>query len=283
MTSSFSPSPEQLAFRAALESTKDNIILEAVAGSGKTTTIVWGTGFIPQGYSVRFLAFNKNIQRELASRLPHTVDCCTFHSVGYAAWRRAVGRRMDNPDPDKLKKLMKQRFTGSEFGLMVSPVCRLVSYAKNAGLGTPAGNGTTWRSLAVHHSLDFGEADEDEVYSAADRLLSASNEIGDKVIDFDDMLYLPLLHNVPFDKTSYVFIDEAQDTNSVQRALLHRLVAQRLIAVGDPMQAIYGFRGADADALDKIREEFNALTLPLSVSYRCSQAVVKEAQKFYNT
>ena len=54
----------------------------------------------------------------------------------------------------------------------------------------------------------------------------------------------------------------------------------RLIAVGDPHQAIYGFRGADSEAMGRIKEEFDCQELPLSVSYRCPQAVVRAAQEF---
>jgi len=111
--------------------------------------------------------------------------------------------------------------------------------------------------------------------------------MGREVIDFDDMLYLPLRSKCTFDKKNYVFVDEAQDTNGVQRALLRRMLAPpphgRLIAVGDPSQAIYGFRGADANAMSALREEFSAVVMPLSVSYRCSRAVVAEAQKYCTT
>jgi superfamily I DNA/RNA helicase len=51
----------------------------------------------------------------------------------------------------------------------------------------------------------------------------------------------------------------------------------RLIAVGDRRQAIYGFTGADSDSLDKIQEEFNTESLPLSVTYRCPKNIVKMA------
>jgi superfamily I DNA/RNA helicase len=53
----------------------------------------------------------------------------------------------------------------------------------------------------------------------------------------------------------------------------------RLIAVGDRHQAIYGFTGADNDALDILKKEFNATELPLSVCFRCSKAVIEHAQK----
>jgi superfamily I DNA/RNA helicase len=77
-------------------------------------------------------------------------------------------------------------------------------------------------------------------------------------------------------------VDEAQDTNAARRALVRAMVKKggRVIAVGDPCQAIYGFTGADADALELIAKDFNCIELPLTVSYRCPQAVVKFAQQW---
>ena len=54
----------------------------------------------------------------------------------------------------------------------------------------------------------------------------------------------------------------------------------RLFAVGDPCQAIYGFTGADSAALDNIRSEFNAETLPLTVTYRCPKSIVQVANQW---
>jgi len=68
----------------------------------------------------------------------------------------------------------------------------------------------------------------------------------------------------------------------VQRRIVHQLLGDsgRLFAAGDLCQAIYGFRGADSDAMQQFITEFRMTLMPLSVSYRCSQAVVKEAQKY---
>jgi hypothetical protein len=52
-----------------------------------------------------------------------------------------------------------------------------------------------------------------------------------------------------------------------------------MIFVGDPCQAIYGFTGADSDAMDQLRAATNAITLPLTVTYRCPKAIVAEANK----
>lgn len=77
-----------------------------------------------------------------------------------------------------------------------------------------------------------------------------------------------------------LLVHNCQDTNPVQRALLHLALKDggRLYAVGDERQAIYGFRGASADAMRLIAQEFRASELPLTVSYRCAHAVVERAQ-----
>jgi DNA helicase II / ATP-dependent DNA helicase PcrA len=103
----------------------------------------------------------------------------------------------------------------------------------------------------------------------------------DKIgFDFDDMIYAPLVHDMKMWLNQWVLIDEAQDTNPARRAFAKKILAPggRLIAVGDPHQAIYGFTGADNDALDIIAREFSAQRLPLTVSYRCAKAVVSQAQ-----
>ena len=62
------------------------------------------------------------------------------------------------------------------------------------------------------------------------------------------------------------------------RKIIHK--TSRIIAVGDPAQAIYGFRGADSRSLTMIEREFNCKSLPLTVSYRCPTNVVKYARKW---
>jgi superfamily I DNA/RNA helicase len=79
-----------------------------------------------------------------------------------------------------------------------------------------------------------------------------------------------------------VLIDEAQDTNAARRGLALKLLKRgtgRLIAVGDDRQAIYGFTGADADAMNQLREALGSATLPLNVTYRCPKNIVREAQR----
>jgi len=81
-----------------------------------------------------------------------------------------------------------------------------------------------------------------------------------------------------------VLIDEAQDTNATRRELALRMLhdKSRLVAVGDRHQAIYGFTGADAKALDMIGDAVNAARMPLTTTFRCPKAVVQYAKTWVN-
>lgn len=297
------PSPQQLLILDFVQRDHRSLIVEARAGSGKTSTLVLLSQHIPKTSLSLFLAFNKNIATELQSRLPSHIQAKTFHSHAFGALQRNLPKR-PKVDGDKTFKLIKEMLSPSEAQGYGKFLNRLIGYGKNAGIGTTIAANTPeeWYSLIDHFNLqlDSEDADEEEAVQFAIFLLNESNTRVD-VIDFDDMLYLALLRNVSFDKCNFVMLDEAQDTNGVQRELLKRMLAGstaqcvaqtceaaiphldapvgRLIAVGDSFQSIYGFRGADADAMERLREEFQCETLPLSVSWRCSRRVVEEARK----
>lgn len=79
-----------------------------------------------------------------------------------------------------------------------------------------------------------------------------------------------------------MFVDEAQDLSKVQLAFVLGCVRKggRLLFVGDPRQAIYGFSGADAYAVERIVDVTKATVLPLSVTYRCPASHVRLANQF---
>jgi DNA helicase II / ATP-dependent DNA helicase PcrA len=286
------PSPLQLAIFDSIENENRSLLIDAKAGSGKTTTIVHGASLIPKSQSCLFLAFNKDIATELKSRLPMSVQAKTFHAHCNQALSRHLPHR-PRIDSDKVRWILKDNLNEKDFFTYGSFVQRLVSYAKGSALGTHLAelSEENLQTLIDHFSLSLWNEDADEKYAIdlAIQTLRQSNDDRNR-IDFDDMLYLCVLEKVRFDKFNIVFVDEAQDTNYVQRWLLHQFlplrgnaqatgeVVSRLIAVGDPNQAIYGFRGADSDAMDLIGNEFNCKRLPLSVSFRCAKEIVKKAQ-----
>jgi superfamily I DNA/RNA helicase len=122
-----------------------------------------------------------------------------------------------------------------------------------------------------------------EVIDGAEKILTLNNATARTVIDFDDQIYLPqLLELKPARTFDWLLVDEAQDLSLVQR---HRLEAYarpgaRLLAVGDPHQSIYAWRGADPDSMTELAKRWHAAELPLSVSYRCPRTVVEKAKAF---
>src|SRR5258708_36261347 len=82
------------------------------------------------------------------------------------------------------------------------------------------------------------------------------------IIDFDDMILFPLVKNlrVKFGK-DLLFLDEAQDLSRARQALAKKFIKPggRIVIVGDDRQAIYGFSGADAAALDNLTESMQAI------------------------
>lgn len=272
-------SAHQQAIFSFVESGTGNAIVEAVAGSGKTTTLVEAVKRCGTASTI-FLAFNKAIATELQSR---GVNARTFHSLTYGAVMKAKGSSTVNTN--KLREIVEANLGDDDVRAYGAFICKLVGLGRQAGIGclTPDTQ-ESWAELIDHHDLDL-DSDSPSVSVArgielAQRLLAASNESNQ--VDFDDMLYFAVKDGLSLPKFDFVFVDEAQDTNQIQRALLRKLfkTGTRLIAVGDPAQAIYGFRGADSDSMNLIAEEFNCARLPLSVSYRCPVAVVNYARQW---
>lgn len=262
-----------------VENGKGNAVVQAVAGSGKTTTIVEALKKA-QGSTI-FLAFNKSIAEELKSR---GVNARTFHSLTFNPVLRAKGA--STVTNDKLRQIARERWNDDEFFGYSAFCIKLVGLARQVGIDCLIENvEENWYDLIEQHSLELANETQDmsRAVALARELLTASNH--DTRIDFDDMLYLAVKDGIRLPTFDFVFVDEAQDTNAIQRAILRKIMARgvRIIAVGDAAQAIYGFRGADSGALDLIGQEFNCKTLPLSVTYRCGTQIVKYAQQFSKT
>lgn len=294
----FVPSPQQADFFAWVETPNGgNAIVEAVAGAGKTTSLV--QAMTRMDGVVFYGVYNTKMAKEAREKCGHLrhVWVKTFHSMGANALRfnleRRIGHKLPDPDGKKVQKIIDAWIAekGREDLNEVAPtIYKVVSMAKQRGIGVCFRDvDDEWLSMIDHFDLasDLPEGYEDRmdiVVKMARMILRKSNELAQETgaHDFDDMIYLPLLWNYRFKKFNWVLVDEAQDTNPTRRMMAERLLAPggRFIAVGDPHQAIYGFSGADNDALAQIAERFNAKTLPLTVTYRCPKEVVKVAQQF---
>lgn len=263
-------------FAFAEDKAAGNLIVEAVAGSGKTTTLVEMVKRL-QGSHI-FLAFNKSIATELASR---KVNARTFHSLCYSPVLKYKKAR--TVEANKLRKLVDANMSGDNAYVYGAFMCRLVGLARQAGIGCLVEDTEqAWFDIVEHHDMDLDseKANMTDAVDYARKLLQWSND--SDMVDFDDLLYLAVKEGLPLPKFPNVLIDELQDTNAIQRALVRKLLLpfSRVFGVGDPAQAIYGFRGADSSSMQIFGEEFNCKTLPLSVSYRCAQSVVEYARNW---
>lgn len=270
-------SPYQDAIFTFAQHGTGNGVVKAVAGSGKTTTMVEAMRRVPTG-SKLFLAFNKSIAEELKSR---GVNARTFHSLTYGPVTQA--RKCREVSTDKIRNIIDETMGDDDAKFYGAFVSRLVGLGKNAGIGCLVPDApASWVELAEHHDLelDHEDADYQTAIQWASAILSKSNHDGR--LDFDDLLYLAVKDGISLPKSDFIVIDEYQDTNAIQIAVVRKIMkpTSRLMVVGDPAQAIYGFRGATTDSMDKAVIEFNAIELPLTVSYRCPKLVVEHAHQW---
>lgn len=302
-------SANQTAIFETVQTTDYSIIIDAVAGSGKTTTLVELFRRLSNTVSSLFLAFGKDIAKELGSRMKDTnVDCKTFHALCMGALIRAYNiRNVSNwLNPSKTWDLLKryevlllreqpEARAKAMMRVLGAPAKRLVGLAKQVGVGIPGMVGDTpeaWMNIWNHHGLDFDyktvraygheyTPDMGDLITMARWLLNQAVLTARSEIDFDDMIYMVLRDDVKLRQYDVVGIDEAQDTNPVRRkvALKSLRPGGRIIAVGDERQAIFGFTGADAQAMNLLEQETGAVRMPLSVTYRCARAIVEKAQE----
>ena len=106
-------------------------------------------------------------------------------------------------------------------------------------------------------------------------------------MDFTDQIWLPVKWRLNeakwFKHYKFVLVDECQDLNAAQLELVLILAGStgRILAVGDPRQAIMGFAGADDESYTNIVNRTKAVELPLSICYRCPRSHIELVKKIY--
>ena len=271
---------EQLAIFDCIENSENHLIVNAGAGTGKTTTIIEAANRLPNGVKAAFLAFNKSIANELGEKLPSNMEARTFHSFGFAAIRNAGIRTKYNGY--KVNNIIKD-LLGSDFH--VAPLKRLVSLIKGSRMEYK-NNISGIISIMDEYNIRFNSDREERIAIENIPKIMEVCKAQTNLIDFDDMIWLPLVNNYPFPKYDVLFVDEAQDFNEAQREMLSRCVNNgRFVIVGDKNQAIYGFRGADSNSINLfyqrlLESDREVVQLPLSITWRCPKSVVKEANRY---
>lgn len=265
----------------------NNAIISAVAGSGKTTTIVEATKLIPKNKKVLFLAFNKSIANELKERLASytNIECKTIHAHGFATLKN-VHKFIKVMNGNRFYKLITETsITESEILSPDSDNSLVYAFNRNCLnlIDKCRINLVQYGEIEkIEQLADFYNIElvADEV-NFVNKLLKNAYSFNErtKTIDFIDMLALPLqksyLRFIP--KYDFVFIDECQDLSKAQREIVINSLKSngRFVAVGDRKQAINGFAGALCDSFDLIANLPNTKEFPLSVNYRCGKKIIE--------
>ena len=284
-------SPYQVDIFKEIENGSDNIAINAVAGSGKSTTIVMACKRLHlYEKDVKFLAFNTLIAEELKEKLKGYADVSTLHSFGLSILKRIYNfpqykmyikvanwkyRKYVKDNVLSLSNIITQETSAAKVWGFCCNVQRLFDLARVNLIRH--GEIKKLQALCDEHNL---LTLFDEVKVCNELLEKAYEMPKDLVIDYVDMIVLPLSHKGQIPTYKYVFIDECQDLNTAQRELmLCAAKGGRFVAVGDRNQAINGFAGADCNSFDKIANIENTIELPLSVNYRCGVNMVNLAKE----
>lgn len=219
-----------------------------------------------------------------------------FATVDQMDRERGDGELAGNKSARIIAK-MKERGEVDQY-LPAALVRTLVSKAKGIGLvptGAAVGSSRypvdgiccdddrddAWLTLMSVFNIEY--ARPAVLVDAARRVLRTSIESSSAIIDFDDMIYIPTcLRDLRFSRRDVVMVDELQDLDAVQRRMIVKMCGGKegvpgkdqdfqtlFVGVGDPRQAIYAWRGADSQSMDRCTEALDCSVLPLSVCYRC--------------
>lgn len=279
----FTPNKYQQAIYDFILNGEGNAVINAVAGSGKSTTIVNALNIIDPSQSVLFLAFNKSIVEELKKKIGEkpNVEIKTLHSLGSGICYKDFHSTIN---ADKYVKYINKCIKEEKF----KPVAKLsredwLLWSRNirdiCNLGrielvTEPG---LLKDIAEKHDILVVD---NEVDLAIKSIRWGETNVAE--IDFTDMIYFPNVKKMNIPTFDFVFIDECQDLNAAQREFFLKCVDPdfgRFIAVGDKNQSIYYFSGSDSESYNKLLKIPNTKMMPLSVCYRCDKSIIEKAQK----
>lgn len=276
-------SAQQDAIFGWFERGSGHLVVRARAGCGKTTTIVEGVNRAPER-SILLCAFNKRIAEELTARVTNPAGRVqTLHSVGFAAVTRywegirvcknneralTLTERVSGPRvPDAIKKLVTKLHTK---GREIVPHALLASDLVDLAYAFECEPDEDWQAEGWTVERVCEGAVRAMKLAASEKPLATG-------IDFADMIFLPVRNRWLTPRYDLVVVDEAQDMTVAQLEIARGVARGRICVVGDDRQAIYGFRGADAGSLDRLKGELEAAELGLTTTYRCGRTIVAEA------
>lgn len=275
----------------AIDSINGNISVIASAGSGKTTMLTHRIKNMTENYgisssSILAVTFSRKAKDNISNKLEELgiggVHVETFHSLALKIIFSAYGT-------DKFQVWTAQWEREKIIGdICVSlHLCSSDDVSYNDIFSFIALQKVNMRKpteiLVYPDELPFEQKDMQAVYVAYEKEKEQR-----RYIEFDDFLNMA---NEIFDTDpetaklyrnlfQYVLVDEFQDISLSQFLLLKKINTENTMIVGDPLQAIYGFRGGDSSYILNFDEEYkNVKVINLNTNYRCSKDIITTANR----
>jgi DNA helicase-2/ATP-dependent DNA helicase PcrA len=280
--------------REAVLTTEGPLLVIAGAGSGKTRVLTNRVAHLLAAHGVKpneilAITFTNKAAAEMKERVERNLGpiaraiwILTFHSACGRMLRSEAERLgyrsnftiYDQADQVRLVKACLEELERDPKRFVPRGIHSQISNAKNQLIGPDE---------YASRVASFYDQTVADVYGLYQRRLFASN-----AVDFDDMLMLtvdvlqrfPEAHAKWAKAFRYVMVDEYQDTNHAQYVLLQLLtdVSKNIMAVGDPDQSVYGFRGADIRNILDFETDFpNTKVIPLEQNYRSTNTILQAA------
>lgn len=280
---------EQLAIFDHVTNSRQSLTVEALAGSGKTFTLKSLAYRIPRSGTA--LAFNVSIKDSLIEALPESWNVKTLNGIGHAAFGKFLAKKLTL---DQRKAARICGIVGETFSVDKSSIKSMLDTARIKGIIPEPYKGKakvklaedspeSWTEVLLAAQIETDEELAQKLVDAARVALKISiDEAYKGTIDFADQIYMATCFGGNYQTADLVLGDEVQDWNPMNHIMVKKVTGNRgqLIAVGDPNQSIYAFRGADTASMSNITKMFSSETKGLTTCFRCSRSVVAEAQHY---
>lgn len=275
--------------REAVLHTETHLIINAGPGTGKTLTLTHKIAMEVQNNGIKpdqilALTFTNKAAREMMERVNTLLPGITEQGISISTFHgfclnvlREEGNKIDIP-PD--------------FSICSEEDSRLIIDDAANEMGADRQTVSGFKKSIPDLKLLFAMGKEpgekfNDILSLFDRYRQSLKNLN--MLDFDDLEAetLRLFSGHPDISVKYaekyrkIFVDEYQDTNRIQSLILRHLIKDGInliCAIGDPDQAIYGFRGADIDNFYRFTQDFpGAGEISLSINYRSTDNILEAA------
>ena len=263
-----------------------NIMIQAYAGCGKTSTLIEMMKLLPKEKTKFYCAFNKDIVDEITSKTSEieNLKISTIHSLGYHIIQRNNDEKIK---VDENKYIVHINNNIEDYSTeyetlnynnklkLKSNVKKLINYARN--------NLCSGTKCLTDLAKKFGIVCVGDEISVVQKLLKWG-KANLNTIDYCDMVWLPNVLPYKFPWFDFIFVDEAQDLSVAQQQIVLKShnIKTRYIFCGDEYQSIYGFAGADSESFNTLKNTPNTKVYNLPICYRCGDLIVDFASQFVN-